>query len=220
MGVQILSVMALALFAVLAEGKLHCKAPTVDIPRDWITVPDPCTKAMTDQVQEELTAAMTYMAMGAYFARDTVNRPGFSELFFKSASEEREHAIKILEYLLMRGELTQEVSKIIKDPQPIWTSWESGYKALKDALSLEARVTRKIRDIIIVCESPAANAEGVVFNDYHLVDYLTGDFLTEQYEGQRELAGLASTLGKMMDSHGPIGEFLFDKKLLNKELPA
>lgn len=41
---------------------------------------------------------------GAYFARDDVNRPGFSDFFFKSASEEREHAIKFLEYLSMRGD--------------------------------------------------------------------------------------------------------------------
>lgn len=204
--------------AFAVEGKLHCQATVAEIPKDWITIPDPCTKAMVDQVQIELTAAMTYMAMGAHFARDTVNRPGFSELFFKSASEEREHAIKILEYLLMRGGLTEGLSKVIKNPQANATSWESGFKALKDALSLETLVTRKIRDIIAACESPAPDKFGVVFNDYHLVDYLTGDFLTEQYEGQRHLAGLASTLGKMMEAHGPIGEFLFDKKLLNNEI--
>ena len=50
---------------------------------------------------------------GAHFARDTVNRPGFSKFFFESASEEREHAIKIIEYLLMRGQLTDDVSKLL-----------------------------------------------------------------------------------------------------------
>ncbi len=49
---------------------------------------------------------------------------------------------------------------------------------------------------------------------FQLVDYLTGEFLDEQYKGQRELAGMISTLDKMMRSHGPIGEFLYDKKLL------
>lgn len=49
---------------------------------------------------------------------------------------------------------------------------------------------------------------------FQLVDYLTGDFLDEQYKGQRDLAGKISTLGKMMTTHGPLGEFLFDKKLL------
>lgn len=33
------------------------------MPTDWITMTDPCTKLMKSQVQEELTAAMTYLAM-------------------------------------------------------------------------------------------------------------------------------------------------------------
>lgn len=47
-----------------------------------------------------------------------------------------------------------------------------------------------------------------------LVDYLTGDFLQEQYHGQRELAGMISTLDKMMKGQGALAEFLYDKKLL------
>lgn len=63
---------------------------------------------------EELKAAMQYMAMGAHFSKDTINRPGFAKLFFEAASEEREHAIKLIHYLLMRGELTSGVSDLIK----------------------------------------------------------------------------------------------------------
>lgn len=55
-------------------------------------------------------------------------------------------------------------------------------------------------------------------NYLQLVDYLTGEFLEEQYKGQRDLAGKISTLGKMMQTHGALGEFLFDKKLLNGEI--
>ena len=53
---------------------------------------------------------------GAHFSRDTINRPGFAKLFFEAASEERQHAIKIISYLLMRGELTSEISKLIQNP--------------------------------------------------------------------------------------------------------
>lgn len=207
----------LGIFLISADGKLHCKGTQADIPRDWITMVDPCTKKMTDQIQEELTAAMTYLAMGAHFSRDTVNRPGLAKFFFDSASEEREHAIKLIEYLLMRGKLTQDINKLIRNPKPSRTNWESGYKALSHALMMENHVTNKIRDIIMTCESPVTPA-GTPFNDYHLVDYLTGEYLEEQYKGQREIAGMASNLGKMMEHHGIIGEFLFDKKLLGSEL--
>lgn len=47
-----------------------------------------------------------------------------------------------------------------------------------------------------------------------LVDYLTGTYLEEQYTGQRALAGKISTLDKMTETHGAIGEFLYDKKML------
>ena len=45
-----------------------------------------------------------------------MNRPGFAHHFFKSASEERDHAIKLIEYLLMRGQLTKDIGDLIKDP--------------------------------------------------------------------------------------------------------
>nr|XP_018896872.1 PREDICTED: ferritin subunit [Bemisia tabaci] len=197
----------------LADTKLQCKLPKVNIPQDWITMVDPCVQKMKDQVQQELTASMTYLAMGAHFSRDTVNRPGFAKYFFESAKEEREHAIKFLEYLLMRGGLTEDLSSLIKSPEPNADTWPDAITALRDALKLEAHVTRKIRDIIKVCEEPPTK-EGEPFNDYHLVDYLSGDFLTEQYEGQRDLAGKISTLGKMMAQNGQLGEFMFDKNLL------
>lgn len=205
----------LALSASCVFAKLSCKTPILkDFPQKWISMEDECIRKMKNQVNEELTAAVTYLAMGAHFAQDSINRPGFSSMFFQSASEEREHAIKILEYLLMRGELTSKLSDIIRHPVPLKDSWKNGAEALHDALNLETSVTAKIRDIIQVCETPASNGQ----NDYHLVDYLTGDFLEEQYKGQRDIAGKLSTLGKMKESHGVLGEFLFDKKLLNGEL--
>lgn len=47
-----------------------------------------------------------------------MNRPGFAKFFLDSASEERQHSLKLIEYLLMRGELTThtEFDKIIDSP--------------------------------------------------------------------------------------------------------
>jgi len=205
-------VLAVTCVNIAAGDGLKCTLQPADIPNTWLDMVEPCVKILEAQVKIEIEAAMTYLAMGAHFAQDTVNRPGFSKLFLESASEEREHAIKVIEYLLMRGQLTTDVSKLLKFPlRPIREEWTSGVEALTDALQLESQVTRSIRDIIETCETPKTTT----FNDYHLVDYLTADFLDEQYKGQRDLAGKISTLGKMMATHGPLGEFLFDKKLLN-----
>jgi len=116
---------------------------------------------------------------GAHFSKDTVNRPGFADLFFSSATEEREHASKLLEYLLMRGELTEGIDRIIVNvvsyytfdftnfrlnqlflQTPLKEYWSSAVNALKDALELEAHVTRKIRAMIKACEGGT--------NDFHV----------------------------------------------------
>lgn len=215
-----MKLLCVILVALLSIGSsygngLKCTLGQADVPSLWLDMVDPCTKVLESQVKTEIEAAVTYLSMGAHFARDTINRPGFSEFFFKSASEEREHAIKIIEYLLMRGQLTNDVSKLLKFPlKSVREEWSSGNEALSDALNLEARVTQKIRNIIINCETP----KNSTFNDYHLVDYLTGEFLDEQYKGERELAGMISTLSKMMKTHGALGEFLFDKKLRDGEI--
>lgn len=195
--------------AVPSTAELNCEHKKPDIPKDWIDMVDPCVQKMRGQIEEELKASMQYLAMGAHFSRDTINRPGFAKMFFESASEERDHAIKLISYLLMRGELSQNISNLIKKQyMPAITTWDTGVAAMKDALRLEAKVTNKIRDVIKVCEGTNE------YNDYHLVDYLTGDFLEEQYHGQREIAGKISQLDKMMEKHGALGEFLFDKKLM------
>lgn len=78
------------------------EGPTV-APDHWTDMNQTCTDAVRDQIQMEVDASYVYLAMGAYFARDDVNMPGFSKMFFEHASEERSHALALIEYLLMRG---------------------------------------------------------------------------------------------------------------------
>ena len=195
-----------------AADNLKCEHPQPQIPKDWLDMVEPCVKAMRDQIKRELHASMQYLSMGAHFNRDVINRPGFAKMFFDAASEERQHAIKLISYLLMRGELTKSVSDLISRNIDVEkTEWSSGVAALEDALRLETSVTKSIKGLIKTCEESYKN-------DYHLVDYLTGEFLEEQYKGQRDLAGKISTLDKLKEHHGALGEFLFDKKLLNGEI--
>ncbi|KAG6460285.1 hypothetical protein O3G_MSEX011867 [Manduca sexta] len=120
--------------------------------------------------------------------------------------------MKLIEYLLMRGELTNDVTSLIQVRAPQRNKWEGGVDALEHALKMESDVTKSIRTVIKACEDDPE------FNDYHLVDYLTGEFLEEQYKGQRDLAGKASTLKKMLDRNSALGEFIFDKKLMGMDI--
>ena len=121
----------------------------------------------------------------------------------------------------MRGELTSDIGNLLKFSVKPPNDWKSGLFALKEALKLEADVTFSLRNIIAKCENSTvsdAKFNRKATNDYHLVDYLSGDFLEEQYKGQRDLAGKITTLSKMLKSQKHLGEFLFDKKLLNGEV--
>lgn len=215
-----------------SESPLSCSAVFSDGSTQWVDMVEPCVFMVKEQIQREVNASMAYVAMGAYFSRDTVNRPGFAKMFFDSAKEERDHAIKLMDYLLMRGETLEDIKNLIVVSPPTNLEWKDGVKALKDALELEGNVTVAITSVIKECESPKTKGQkpGIgnkpgrkakeSFNDYHLVDYLTGVYLEEQYHSQRDLAGKMYTLGKMIENHGPLGEFLFDKKLCNGEVPA
>jgi len=196
-----------------ANAYLSCDAGSADVSTEWLDMTSGCVGEVRRQIQAEINASITYLAMGAHFSQDTVNRPGFAEFFFKSASEEREHANKLIEYLLMRTNFTG-ITGLIKVYPPTAISWAKGVDALESALKTEADVTRSIRRVIEKCENDKDNKGN---NDYHIVDYLTGEFLEEQYRGQRDLAGKISTLKKMSKPgsiNGALGEFLFDKELL------
>lgn len=199
-----------------------------------------CVELTEDQIKKEITASLKYLSYGAYFSQDNVNRPGYAKFFFDAASEEREHAHKLIEYLQMRGryfdiqntvisdikigELIKESEKAtalgldhgwMKSPEPLSNGLSAGMQSLRTALKMEYAVTESIRNLIIACEAEKVDGKkDEVFNDYHFVDYLTGDFLTEQYQGKRDIAGKISTLGKMIKDNGAeLADYLFDKKL-------
>lgn len=186
--------------------------PPADNNSEWVTMSDQCKSSVRQQIQMEVKASLSYLALGAHFSRDKINRPGFAKLFFEAATEEREHAMKLIEYLLMRGELTSRVTELIEVKSPEKIVPRTGADAITEALKMESKVTNSIREVIKKCEGDDK------FNDYHLVDYLTGDFLEEQYKGQRDLAGKASTLKTMILKYQALGEFLFDKKLLGIDI--
>jgi len=205
-----------------------------DYPAHWSNMVQPCVETTIKQIGCEIRASLEYFKFGSHFSRDDINRPGFAKFFFESSSEEREHATKLIEYLTMRGgakpfEEKSDIGHLLKNAAScdIFSirdeCYTSGHQALQCALEMETAVTNAITKLIQTCENPKCTDEtcpnkvGVAsddLNDYHLVDYLTGEFLEEQYKGQREIAGRVKTLEKLTNTHGNIGEFLFDKTLL------
>lgn len=238
-------------FGILVAFAVCCfvsvSADTCDLPArehfdkvEFVDMKQKCVLETEDQIKKEITASLKYLSLAAYFNQDTVNRPGYAKFFFDAASEEREHAKKLIEYLQKRGRYFDledsaisniNLGKLVKESEKAailglgqdgWMNApkprdedgvSAGMQALRTALKMEMVVTGSIRNLIATCESE--NIEGnKVFNDYHFVDYLTADFLTEQYHGKRDLAGKISTLGKMIRDNGAeLADYLFDKSL-------
>lgn len=170
-----------------------------------------CKASVIAQIKREAGASYKYFQMGAYFASDQVNLPGFSEMFFKAAKEERDHSIVLMDYLSTRlakdadvesvalNLITKENFEVLSLDQNF-----SGKTALRIAYDMENSITTHIKNIINQCDKD---------KEYHVSDFLTGDFLTEQYESERSFAGKLATLEKMWSHHGSLAEFMFDKTL-------
>uniref|UniRef100_A0A7E4ZWT0 Ferritin n=1 Tax=Panagrellus redivivus TaxID=6233 RepID=A0A7E4ZWT0_PANRE len=64
----------------------------------------PVERALNQQINNELFASYTYLAMSAHFGNAEVALPGAAAYFKNQAYEEREHAEKIIDYINDRGE--------------------------------------------------------------------------------------------------------------------
>uniref|UniRef100_T1H2E1 Ferritin n=1 Tax=Megaselia scalaris TaxID=36166 RepID=T1H2E1_MEGSC len=101
-----------------------------------------CVDSIRARIQKEIFASYQYLAMAAYFSRDTVNRPGFTEHFFGASKED---ALHLIEYLSMRRNLTSVIINLITNTQVKKAEWINAVEALTDALELNAELTKSIR---------------------------------------------------------------------------
>jgi len=148
------------------------------------------------QINAELTASYVYQSMATHFDRDDVALPGFRDFFAKSASEEREHAQKLIDYQNLRG------GRVIFDniPKPP-NSWDTPLHALEAALALEKSVNEKLLHLHKVASDNV---------DPQFTDFLEGEFLKEQVQAEKELADLITNLRRVGEG---LGVYMFDKNL-------
>jgi len=94
-------------------------------------------KAFNEQIGHEFGASMQYVSIAAHFRR--ANLTLLSKLFMQQADEEKQHAMKFVNYLLdTQGEL-----KIPATPAPA-PAFPSAEAAVQAALDWEREVTRQI----------------------------------------------------------------------------
>jgi len=149
------------------------------------------------QINMELHASYVYMSMAAYFDRDDVALHGFAKRFRENSEEEREHAMKFIQYQNMRGGrvVFQDIPKAPSD------EWGSAVEAVTATLKLEKTVHESLLSLHKVASD---------HNDAQLTDFLEGEFLKEQVEAQKEIGDLLTKLKRAGDG---VGLHIIDKEL-------
>lgn len=79
---------------------------------------------LKEQVGHELGAHQQYLAIGTYFAQQNLDK--WSALFYQQAAEEKEHAMKIVQFLTDSGEAVHF---------PAIAAASTGFKSAADAVS-------------------------------------------------------------------------------------
>ena len=133
------------------------------------------------QIQQEFRAEYGYIALAAYFDREQLK--GFAAYFRKHAGEEREHALKLMDHVLGRG--NQPTLAAIEPPRQ---QFSSTLEAVKHALTAERDNTQSIHRLY-----EKALAARDVATQQHLLW-----FIQEQVEEEKwaeELVGQVERVG-------------------------
>jgi len=158
-----------------------------------------CETAINRQINMELYASYTYLSMAFYFDRDDVAFKNVKKYFLKASEEEREHAMKLMEYQNMRGGriLLSDVAK------PAKHEWGSIQDAFEAALDLEKKVNQSLLDIHKIASE---------IGDPQFCDFLETHYLEEQVKAIKELSDHITNIQR---NGTGIGEYLFDKHTLD-----
>ena len=138
-------------------------------------------KAINQQIHQELTASHGYLAMCAYF--ESVNLKGMARWMRKQAGEERNHAMRLFNYLLDRG---CRVRFEGIDVPPF--DFASPLEAFEAAYESEKKNTRSIHELFALARK---------VDDYATMVHLQW-FITEQVEEEKwcqEYVGLLKMAG-------------------------
>ncbi|MBN1231300.1 MAG: ferritin [Anaerolineales bacterium] len=136
-------------------------------------------KAINQQIGNEFGASMQYLEIASFFEGENLHH--FSNLFFDQAEEERDHAMKFLDFLL-------EVGAHVSIPQieKSKDSFGSAEEAVNNALTWEKTVTEQIYGLVDIS----------VKDKNYIAQRFLDWFVTEQLEEISKMSGILSIIQK------------------------
>lgn len=145
-------------------------------------IPSDVQNALAAQINQEFTAAYTYLAMAAWFDRESLD--GFARWMQLQHQEENAHGMRLFRYLLDRGG-DFELAGIGK-PR---TEYGSVREVFESALEQERENTRAINNLYELANSA---------NDYATISHLQW-FLDEQVEEEKSIEDILALIDRAAD---------------------
>lgn len=145
-------------------------------------------------MNDEFYSSYLYLGMAAWFAQESFN--GFSNWMRLQADEEKGHAMKIFDYLHLRGE--KAVLKEIAAPH---YGWKSPLEAFSEAAQHERKVTTGIHHLVSLSTQE---------QDYATLEFLRW-FVQEQVEEEATADDIVKKLTAVKSDSGMV--YFFDKEL-------
>lgn len=147
-------------------------------------ISDAMLKKLNEQVTHEFFASHVYLAMACMFDDKALKL--LAKHFRKQSEEEREHALKLIDYIITQGGVVT-LEQIDKPP----TEWQTVHAAIEQAVEHEIKVTKLIDSLCELAESEK--------------DYATRTFLNwfvdeqvEEVDSMQHLADVAKMCGNSL----------------------
>jgi len=147
--------------------------------------------ALNAQISREFAAAHQYTAIGAYYAAETF--PQLERFFYVQAEEEREHAMKMVNYLLDRNAKVDFTE--VSAPQTVFLDHVA---PIKLALEQEQQVTVHIAGLFEIARETS---------DYMAEQFLHW-FLEEQVEEEASMSDLLAVAERTREIPVLLEEYL------------
>ena len=140
--------------------------------------------AINEQINKELYSSYLYLSMAAYF--EDQNLPGFAKWMRMQEGEEREHGLKLYDFLVDRG--GRVALKAIAAPE---SDWKSPLELFKQVAAHEAAVTASIHNLY----------ETALKEKDYAAQAMLQWFISEQVEEEKNAAEIVAQL-ELVEARG------------------
>ncbi|MDQ3396888.1 MAG: ferritin [Deinococcota bacterium] len=132
-------------------------------------------EALNEQIASEFGASNHYLAIAAYFAKQSLDL--WAGFFYRQSEEEREHGLKILRFLI-----DNDADLRLPAVGEAGLDFENAHEAVSSALESERKVSRQFDELAALATKE---------KDYRGLQFLQW-FVSEQVEEE-------ATMGKLVD---------------------